>query len=102
WPMQPVVAAMMALRGFALVGAMVLVSELGGAWRFAHPRQLMAYLGLVPTENSSGGKRRQGGISKTGNGHARWLLLEASHHYRLPPKVGKRLSVRQEGVSEEI
>jgi transposase len=102
WAMKPVVQALMALRGFQLVGAMVLVSELGGAWRFAHPRQLMAYLGLVPTENSSGGKRRQGGISKTGNSHARWLMLEASHHYRLPPRVGKRLSARQEGVSEEI
>src|SRR4029079_13859723 len=102
WAMKRVVQALMALRGFQLVGAMLLVSELGGAWRFAHPRQLMAYLGLIPTENSSGGKRRQGGISKTGNSHARWLLLEASHHYRLPPSVGKRLSTRQEGVSEEI
>jgi len=64
WPMKPVVEAVMGLRGFAVVGAMVLVSELGGAWRFDHPRQLMAYLGLVPTENTSDQKRRQGGITK--------------------------------------
>jgi len=102
WPMKPVVAAMMALRGFALVGAMVIVSELGGAWRFDHPRQLMAYLGLVPTENTSDSKRRQGRITKTGNSHARWLLIEAAHHYRLSPKVSRELSVRQQGQSEEI
>ncbi|MEO6061715.1 MAG: transposase, partial [Thermoflexales bacterium] len=93
WPMQPgsptrpaslvpsassVVAALMGMRGLALVGAMVLVSELGQAWRFEHPRQLMAYLGLVPTENTSCDKRRQGRITKTGNGHARWLLVEAA------------------------
>lgn len=102
WPMQPVVAALMGMRGFALVGAMVLVSELGGAWRFDHPRQLMAYLGLVPTENTSCDKRRQGRITKTGNGHARWLLVEAAHHYRLPPKVSKELSVRQQGLSTEV
>jgi transposase len=102
WPMQPVVAALMGLRGFALVGAMVLVSELGQAWRFDHPRQLMAYLGLVPTENTSCDKRRQGRITKTGNGHARWLLVEAAHHYRLPPKVSKELSVRQQGLSADV
>ena len=102
WPMKPVVEAVMGLRGFALVGAMVLVSELGGAWRFAHPRQLMAYLGLVPTENTSDQRRRQGGITKTGNGHARWLLIEAAQHYRLTPKVSKELSVRQQGLSQDI
>jgi transposase len=102
WPMKPVVEAVMGLRGFALVGAMVLVSELGGAWRFEHPRQLMAYLGLVPSENTSDEKRRQGGITKTGNGHARWLLIEAAHHYRLSPKVSQELSVRQQGLSAEI
>ena len=102
WPMKPVVEAMMGLRGFALVGAMVLVSELGDAWRFAHPRQLMAYLGLVPSENTSSEKRRQGGITKAGNSHARWLLIEAAHHYRLSPKVSKELSVRQQGLPEDI
>jgi transposase len=102
WSMKPVVRALMGMRGFQTVGAMVLVSELGNGWRFAHPKQLMAYLGLVPSENSSGGKRRQGAISKTGNGHVRWLLVEAAHHYRLPPKVSKELSARQEGLSDEV
>jgi len=102
WPMKPVVQAVMGLRGFARVGAMVLVSELGGAWRFDHPRQLMAYLGLVPTENTSSDKRRQGRITKTGNGHARWILIEAAQHYRLSPKVSKELSARQQGLSAEV
>ena len=102
WTMKPVVQAMMGMRGFALVGAMVIVSELGGAWRFEHPRQLMAYLGLVPTESSSGTKRRQGSISKTGNGHARWIMIEASHHYRLEPGISPQLSRRQEGLDEDI
>jgi transposase len=102
WKMKPVVEALMGLRGFQIVGAMVMVSELGGAWRFEHPRALMAYLGLVPTEHSTGSKRRQGAISKAGNSHARWLLIEAAHHYRLPPKVSKELSARQQGLSDEI
>ena len=102
WHMRPVVEALMGMRGFALVGAMVVVSELGGAWRFEHPRQLMAYLGLVPTESSSGTKRRQGGISKTGNCHARWIMIEASHHYRLDPGVSPQLSRRQEGLSDDV
>ena len=102
WPMKPVVEAMMGLRGFALVGAMVLVSELGGAWRFEHPRQLMAYLGLVPSENTSSEKRRQGSITKAGNSHARWLLIEAAKHCRLTPKVSRELSLRQQGLGEDI
>ena len=102
WAMKPVVEAIMGLRGFALVGAMVLVSELGDAWRFTHPRQLMAYLGLVPSENTSGESRRQGGITKAGNSHARWLMIEAAHHYRLPPKVSQELTRRQEGLDEEV
>lgn len=102
WPMQPVVAALMALRGFGRVSATILASELGGAWRFDHPRQLMAYLGLVPTEHTSDKRKRQGRITKTGNGHARWLLIEAAQHYRLSPKVSKELSARQQGLNKEI
>ena len=56
----------------------------------------------MPSENTSDQKRRQGGITKAGNGHARWLLIEAAQHYRLPPKVSKELSARQEGLSEDI
>lgn len=102
WEMKPVVEALMGFRGFQIVGAMITVSELGGAWRFDHPRQLMAYLGLVPSENSTGDDKRKGRITKTGNGHARWIMIEAAHHYRLPPKISKELSVRQENLSKEI
>ena len=81
---------------------MILVSELGEIHRFAHPRQVMAYLGLVPTENTSSDKRRQGGITKCGNSHARWLLIESAQHYITPPKVSKELSKRQEGQPREV
>jgi transposase len=91
----------MGLRGIRLVSAMILVSELGDIHRFAHPRLLMAYLGLVPSEASSGGKRRVGGLTKTGNAHVRWLINESAQHYRLPPRVSPDLSKRQEGIARE-
>ena len=96
WRLAPAVRALMAMKGFQTVAAMILVSELGEVHRFAHPRQVMAYLGLVPTENSSSERRRQGHITKCGNAHARWLLVECAQHYAAPPKVSKELSRRQE------
>ena len=102
WSRRKFVEALQGFRGFQMVAAMVITSELGDLSRFGHPRQLMAYLGLVPGEDSSGGRRRQGGITKCGNGHARWMLVEAAHHYRYPPKVSKELSVRQEGLDREV
>src|SRR5215213_397039 len=78
WSLAPVVQALQALRGMALVAAATLVAELGDITRFANPRQLMAYLGLVPSEHSSGGTRRQGRITKAGNGAARRMLIEAA------------------------
>ena len=102
WPMKPVVQALMGMRGLALVGAMGRTSELGEAWRCEHPRQLMACLGLVPSENTSSEQRRQGGSTKPGHSHARWLRIEAAHHYRLAPKISKELSVRPQGLSPEI
>jgi transposase len=102
WERRNEVAAVMALKGFKTVGAMIIVSELGDLGRFSHPRQLMGFLGLVPGEHSSGGKRRQGGITKCGNNHARWMLVEAAHSYRLPPKVSAQLTERQHGQSREI
>ena len=86
----------------APVAAMILVSELGALDRFTHPRQVMAYLGLVPSESTSSEKRRQGAITKCGNAHARWLLVECAQHYATPPKVSKELSRRQEGQSREV
>lgn len=102
WQRRPMVEALMGMRGFKLVAAMVTVSEIGCFSRFKHPRQLMAYLGLVPSEESSGGKRRMGPITKCGNGHARWMLVESAGCYRLPPKISKALSTRQEGLQREV
>jgi transposase len=98
WHMRPVVLALTGLRGYQTVAAMITVSEIGDIHRFAHPRQLMAYLGLVPSESSSGGGRTQGGITKCGNGHLRWIFNECAQHYRLPPKVSSQLSLRQEAT----
>ncbi len=102
WRLKPAVEALMAMKGFQTVAAMILVSELGEVHRFAHPRQVMAYLGLVPTENTSSDTRRQGHITKCGNAHARWLLVECAQHYAAPPKVSAHLSRRQEGQSREV
>ena len=102
WSRKPMVDALMGFRGFKQTAAMVIVSEIGDFKRFKHPKQLMAYLGLVPSEDSSGGRRRQGSITKCGNGHARWMLVESAEHYRKPPKIGKALSKRQEGLSREV
>ena len=102
WRLQPAVRALMALKGFQRVAAMILVSELGDIHRFDHPRPLMTYLGLVSTEHSSGAKQHLGRISRCGNGHARWVLVECAGHYARPPKVSRELSKRQEGQSREV
>ncbi len=80
WEWKPVVKSLMGFKGFQEVAAMTLISELGDLRRFSNPRKLMAFLGLVPSEESSGGKRRQGAITKCGNGHARWMLIECAQH----------------------
>jgi transposase len=97
WRMYPAVEALMCLRGFQLTAAAVLVAELGDVRRFAHPRHVMAYLGLVPKENTTGDTRRLGGITKAGNAHARWILIEVIQHAYLPPKVSAPLALRQQG-----
>ena len=102
WEWEPVVRALMACKGFQEVAAMTLISELGDLRRFDHPRKLMAFLGLVPGEYSSGSKRRQNSITKCGNSHARWMLVECSQHYRKAPKIGAALSQRQVGQSKEV
>jgi transposase len=102
WQRRELVEALMAFKGFQLVAAMVTVSEIGTFSRFEHPKKLMAFLGLVPSENSSGTSRRQGGISKCGNPHARWLLVEQATHYRVPPKVSAQLSERQKDAPRWI
>lgn len=89
-PFQSSVARLSTLRGISVLGAMVLVAELFDLKRFDSPRQLMAFVGLVPSEYSSGGKRSQGGITKTGNSHVRRLLVEASWCYRHRPALGPK------------
>jgi transposase len=100
WRLYPAVQALMCLRGFQLVAASILVAEINQVQRFNHPRGMMAYLGLVPREASTGDSRRLGAITKAGNAQARWILVEASQHVHLPPKVSKELAARQEGQPE--
>ena len=91
--------ALQALRGMALVAAATVMAELGDITRFANPRQLMAYLGLVPSEHSSGATRRQGGITKAGNGAARRMLIEAAWSYRFPARISREQLLRQESLA---
>src|SRR5438132_785747 len=90
------VAALQTMRGMALVNAATLIAELGDLSRFANPRQLMAYLGLVPSEHSSGSSVKRGGITKAGNAAARRLLIEAAWSYRFPARLSRELLLRQE------
>jgi transposase len=89
-PYAEVVAKLVCLRGISVLSAMALVAEIGDFRRFASPRQLMAYVGLVPREYSSGGKEKRGGITKTGNCHVRRILIEAAWAYRHRPTYGPR------------
>jgi transposase len=102
WRMAQVVNALQALRGVAPVVATTAVVEIGDLRRFENPRQLMAYLGLVPSEHSSGQTTRRGGITKTGNSHARRALIEAAQAYGFPAKVSRALRARQEDLPRGI
>jgi len=102
WKWEPVVRALMSLRGVQVLTAMTLVAETGDMSRFTDPRQLMNYFGLTSSEHSSGGKRVQGGITKCGNNHCRHVLTEAAWHYRLRPLVSEAMQKRQEKQSKEV
>ena len=102
WRFEPVVSALQALRGVAAITAIGLVAEIGDLERFAHPRKLMGYLGLVPSEHSSGERTSRGSITKTGNAHARRLLTEAAWNYRFKARIGKEAQVRQQELSEPV
>jgi transposase len=93
----PTVARLRCLRGVDTLTAVGLVAEIGDITAFKHPKQLTSYLGLVPSERSSGTKRRQGAITKAGSSHARRLLVEAAWHYRRPSRVSEPLKRRQVG-----
>ena len=102
WTLGPLVRALQALRGVDLVTAVVLAAEIGNFKRFRTPKQLMAYLGLVPSEHSSGGTRRQGGITRTGNRHARWVLVEAAWNYRFRPAPRRAIQARRQRVAAGV
>jgi transposase len=102
WRMFPVAQALQALRGVSLIVATTTVAEIGDLTRFDGPTELMSYLGLVPSEHSSGQTTKRGSITKTGNGHVRRVLVEAAWAYRLPARVSRKLLIRQEGLSQEI
>jgi transposase len=102
WRRQPVVEALQALRGVQFTVAVTIVAELGDLTRFDNPRQLMSYLGLTPSEYSSGERRRQGGITKAGNTHARRALVEGAWAYRYPAKVSRHLQLRLESVPKPL
>jgi len=89
WSLAPVVTALMAMRGFDLVAASAFLAEVGELTRFRTARELMGYLGLTPSEHSTGAKVKRGGITKAGNARARRVLVECSWSYRHPPRVGK-------------
>jgi transposase len=102
WRWEPVVRALMSLRGVALLGAATLVAELGDLHRFECATKLMGYLGLVPSEDSTGDERHQGGITKMGNGHARRALIEAAWHYREAARISPHLQKRQENLPKAV
>lgn len=101
WSMAPVVRSLAALRGVDRITAMTLMSELGDVSRFDNPRQLMAYLGLVPSEHSSGARQRRGAITLTGNGTARRALVESAWSYRFPARQTRHLQRKAAAASDE-
>lgn len=101
WSLAPVVDSLVALRGIDKLAAMVLLAELGDISRFESPRQLMAYLGLVPSEHSTGRRRRQGGITLTGNSYARRMLVESAWSYRFPARQTMHLKRKAVNATTE-
>ena len=102
WRFYPVVLALQTMRGVQFTTAVGVLAELGDLSRFAHPRQLMAWLGVTPSEHSSGEKRRQGSITKNGNSYARKLLVEAAWSYQHPARVSPDIQRRHEGIPKPI
>ena len=102
WKWKAVVQALMSLRGVDVLHAMTLIAELGDLSRFENPTQLMSFLGLTPSEDSTGPRRRQGSITKSGNEAARRALVEAAHQYRCAPRISPPLQKRQHGQSQAV
>jgi transposase len=102
WSLGPVVRVLQTLRGVDLIVAVTFAAEVGDVTRFESPRQLMGYLGLVPSERSTGDTVRRGGITKAGNGRVRHMLVESAWTYRHPPKIGKEKLYRLEAASPRV
>jgi len=102
WRLASVVDAMQACRGVSLITAVTFVAELGDIQRFKSPRMLMAYLGLTPSEYSSGDRVKRGSITKAGNSHVRRVLVEAAWAYRFPARQSRYLLRRQKGLPDKI
>jgi transposase len=102
WSGAPLVKALQALRGVEFVTAVTLVAEVGDFARFAKASDFMSYVGLVPSEQTSGDHRRQGPITRTGNSHVRHVLVESAWHYRREPRISKALRERSVGVSPQV
>jgi transposase len=102
WRLNPVVDALQALRGMQFMVAVTTVAELGDITRFDTPRELMKFVGLIPSEYSSGERRRQGTITKAGHTHARRALIEGAWASRYPAKVSRHLQLRLEKQAKVI
>jgi transposase len=102
WSLAEVVTALMSVRGIDLVAAVTILAELGDLSRFISPRELMAYLGLVPSERSTGDNVKRGGITKAGNRRARRILVEASWSYRYPPRIGRDKQAKVDAAPEPV
>lgn len=102
WALKPLVKALQSMRGIRLLTSVTIVAEIGNFARFSRPSQLMAFLGLIPSEHSSGQSIRKGGITRTGNKHVRTALVEAAWSYRFRPAKSRELKKRSEGVSKEV
>jgi transposase len=102
WKMNPVVEALQAMRGVSMIIAVTTVAEIGDFTRFFHPKELMGYLGLVPSEHTTGKKIKKGPITKTGNSHVRWNLIQAAWTYRFPARVSRAILKRQEGLPQKV
>jgi transposase len=102
WSMAPVVEAYQAMRGIAFINAVTFVVEIGDIRRFETAPQLMAYLGLVPSESSTGERVKRGGITKAGNKRARRVLIEGAWTYRFPARVSQTIQARLEGLPRSV
>ena len=102
WSLESLARALMALRGVDWLAAMMLLAELGDLTRFDSPRELMGFVGLTAAESSSGSRRRQGGITKAGNGHARRLVVECAWAYRFPTRRSAHIQRRAENASPTV